>query len=156
MADNIPFDDTQNYPFCRLQLLNQPIKKSPKLSQRKRKLYHKALRTRVINIPMSPPSLYYTSTTDPVHLWLSCLWWGIAYFWNKQIIDILILGCCTRFSCSLIKLYSYLAKITLPSIHPLYPVPYLPIRWTNWPINEVSISSLNWRQIFPCQYTHVF
>ena len=36
------------------------------------------------------------------------------------IIDILFLGCCTRFLCTLIKWYSQLVKIPIPIIHPLY------------------------------------
>ena len=48
------------------------------------------------------------------------------------------------------------AKIKTPLIHPLYPIPSAPTGWTNWPINEVFIRKHNWRQIFPCQYIHVF
>ena len=72
MADElmyIPNNDTQNYPYCRLQLvvrtlnlINQQIKiqlKSPKLlSQLIRKRYYKTLGTSVINSPM--PSLLWT------------------------------------------------------------------------------------------------
>ena len=47
------------------------------------------------------------------------------------LMDILLLGCCTRFSCTLKKWYSQLAKITIPSIHPLYPIPSPPNGWTN-------------------------
>ena len=67
---NIPNDDTQNYSFCRLQLMvktfgqstkwtNQSkFNKSPKdcLNQQIRKSYYKTLGTSVINSPMSPPS----------------------------------------------------------------------------------------------------
>ena len=58
---------------------------------------------------------------------------------------ILLLGCCTRFSSTLIKWYSQLAKI---SISPLLA----------WPINEYQSSNLNWRQIFTFYYIiiHVF
>ena len=73
MADKlmyIPNDDTQNYPFCRLQLLVKMFghstfrtkqskfnNKSPKLSsQWIRKSYYKTLGTKVINSPMPPPS----------------------------------------------------------------------------------------------------
>ena len=72
MADklmHIPNDNTQNSPFCRLQLavkhlntqlneINQNVVKSTKLlSQGIRKRYYKTLGTSVINRPMSPPSL---------------------------------------------------------------------------------------------------
>ena len=70
MADKLMYitnNDTQNYPFCRLQLkgldskLFKPFKiqlKSPKLlSQSIRKNYYKTLGTNVINSSMSPPSL---------------------------------------------------------------------------------------------------
>ena len=63
----IPNYDTQNYPFCRLQLVgeifsllhNEPIQEMSLklLKQRIRKPYNKTLGTCVINIPMSPPSL---------------------------------------------------------------------------------------------------
>ena len=64
-------------------------------------------------------------------------------------IDILSVGCWTRFSCTMIKL---LAKITISLIHPFYPIHSPPTRWNNWPINKVHISKL-W--IFSCQYIHV-
>ena len=38
---------------------------------------------------------------------------------NVIKIDILLLWCCTRFSCTMIKWCSQLAKITIPTIHPL-------------------------------------
>ena len=47
------------------------------------------------------------------------------------------------------------AKITIPSIQPIYPIIPSPTTGrTNWPINKIHISKLNWRQIFPCQYIH--
>ena len=65
MADKlmyIPNIDTQNYPYCRLQLvvetlnlLNQVHKL---LSQRIRELYYNTLGTIVINSPLSPLSLW--------------------------------------------------------------------------------------------------
>ena len=70
--------------------------------------------------------------------------------------DLLLFGCCTRFSCTIIKLYSQLAKITISSIHILRPIHSPPTGWTNWPINEVNISKLNWRQIIPCHNIHVY
>ena len=63
---------------------------------------------------------------------------------------------CTRFSCNLIKWCSELAKITILSIHPLYPISSSPTGWTIWPINGVYIKKLNLPQILPCQYIHVF
>ena len=39
-----------------------------------------------------------------------------------HIIDVLLLGCCTRFPCHLIMWCSQLAKITIFSIHLLYPL----------------------------------
>ena len=63
----------------------------------------------------------------------------VTTFHNFSVrIDILLLGCCNRFSCTLIKL----AKITIPSIHSP------PTVWMSTPINL--------RQIFPCQYIHVY
>ena len=41
-----------------------------------------------------------------------------------------------------------LAKIILPTINPFTPYPLLLLEKTNWPINEVHISKLNWRQIY--------
>ena len=49
------------------------------------------------------------------------------------------------------KVMLAVAKITIPSIHPLYPVPSPPL---NYPIIEVHISKINRRQIL-CQYIHV-
>ena len=47
------------------ELTNQNSNKSPKLlSQRIRKRYNKTLRTSVINIPMSPPSLAVDILTE--------------------------------------------------------------------------------------------
>ena len=70
--------------------------------------------------------------------------------------DLLLLGCCTKFSYTLIKLFSHLAKITLHPTNPLYPIPFFPTELTNWAINEVNFRKLNWRQIFFCQYNHVY
>ena len=60
------------------------------------------------------------------------------------------------FKYSLIKWYSQLAKITIPNIHFLYPIPSPQTGWTNWSINEVHISNPLWRKIFPCLYIHVY
>ena len=60
--------------------------------------------------------------------------------------DTLLLGCCTRFLCILVKGCSQLAKIRITFILST------PTGWTNWLINYVHISKLNWQQIFPCQY----
>ena len=58
----IPNEDTQSYPFCRLQLIvghltkfnNENLRKVPSLSsQRMRKRYYKTLGTSVINCTMS-------------------------------------------------------------------------------------------------------
>ena len=58
--------DTQNYPFCTLQLMVETLghsdlikyKKVPKgFESTNKKMYLKTLGTSVINIPMSPPSL---------------------------------------------------------------------------------------------------
>ena len=70
----------------------------------------------------------------------------------SQPIDILLLGCYNKFSCFLIKLYSHLAKLAIPQIHPLYPIPSPLTGWTNWPINDKVKSNLNLRQFFPCLY----
>ena len=48
--------------------------------------------------------------------------------WGRGI-DILLLGCCTRFLCTLIKWCSQLAKITIPPHPPLYSSPSPPIEW---------------------------
>ena len=61
-------DVTQNYSFCRLQLvntqlnesINQNLIKVPKV-QRIRKRYHKTFVTSVMNSPIFPPSLPYSA-----------------------------------------------------------------------------------------------
>ena len=42
--------------------------------------------------------------------------------------------------------------------HPLLFVasPPPPIGWTNWPISDVQVSNLNWRQFFSCHNIHVY
>ena len=77
-----------------------------------------------------------------------CMW----LLHGVLLIHILLLGCYTRFSFTLIKWCWQLAKITILLIQPLYPIPLLPIELTNWPINEVHIRRINLLQIFPCQY----
>ena len=67
-------------------------------------------------------------------------------------IHIFLPDCCTRFSCTWIKWYSQLAKIPIT----LFTHPFPPIEWTNWPINEVHNSKLNWRQMFPCQFIQAY
>ena len=75
----------------------------------------------------------------------------ILTFWNIILrIDLLLLGCCTRFLCTLIKWWSQLARTTI------HPSPSNPPRWRTDQLNENHISKLNWRQIFPCQYIHVY
>ena len=37
-----------------------------------------------------------------------------------------------------------------------YPIPYSPTGWTNWPINDVHVSNLNWRQFYPCHNIQVY
>ena len=71
-----------------------------------------------------------------------------------QEMDILLLGCCTRFLFTLIKLYSQLANITIPLIQPLYHISSSITEWTNCLM--IKVHDLNWRQIFPWQYIHVF
>ena len=70
--------------------------------------------------------LFYIRVSDPKFCYIMV---------NREWIDILLLGCCTRFPCTLIKSCSQLAKITLPS----NPLPSPPTGWTNWPINEVHV-----------------
>ena len=73
MADRlmyIPNDETQNYPFCRLQLvvaLNEPTNQNSMkvlkvVKPTNKKIYYKALRTSVINSPFSPPYMNMTPT----------------------------------------------------------------------------------------------
>ena len=81
MADKfmqIPYDDTQNYPFSRLQLVvetfvhstSMKIYQSPRLlSKRIRKRYHKTLGT-VINSSISPPSLLIISCVYYIYLYV--------------------------------------------------------------------------------------
>ena len=73
-----------------------------------------------------------------------------------MLFNILLLGCCKRYSCTLIKWYSLLSKITIPSIHQLYPIPSSDLRVAYWLISEDYISNLNWRQEFLCHNIHVF
>ena len=68
----------------------------------------------------------------------------------------LLLGCCTRFSCNLIKWCQQLAKMTVPPFHSLYPIPSSPTGWTNWSIIDVYISKLNWGRIFPSLCIQLF
>ena len=68
--------------------------------------------------------------------------------------DIILIGCCIRFSCTLLKWCLQLANIT-PSPPTLYHIPSSPTGWMNWLINKVHIS-MNWLQIFLCQYIHVY
>ena len=56
-----------------------------------------------------------------------------------RTINILLLGCYTRFSCTITKWYLRLAKAIITP----------PTGWTNWPMNKVHISNLFRRQIFP-------
>ena len=72
--------------------------------------------------------------------------------WRVRLINILLLGCCARFLCTLIMWCSQLASI---KISPIYPFPLTLTAWTTWPINKVHIYKLNWREILPCQYIHV-
>ena len=55
-----------------------------------------------------------------------------------------------------LKVYSQMAKITMLSSYPCYPIPSPPTGWTNWPINEVHICKLNWRHIFPVNFVNTF
>ena len=74
--------------------------------------------------------------------WISEEWKKVSTSFSHDVwIDILLLWCCTRLSCTLIKCCSQLAKIKIqPS---LYPFPFPPTEWTNWQMNEVHISKLN-------------
>ena len=56
----------------------------------------------------------------------------------------------------MLKWFSQLAKVIIPHIHPICSIPSSTIELTNWPIKEVYLSKLSWRQIFPCQYIHVY
>ena len=83
---NIPNDDTQNYPSCRLQFVvgtfghltkptNQNLLKTPKmLSQRLRKDYQNHLGTSVINSPLSPSFLLI------LQLYSGKIFWVILIF----------------------------------------------------------------------------
>ena len=68
-----------------------------------------------------------------------------AVLFPGRIVHILLPGCCNRFSCTQIKWCSQLAKVTIPLIHPLYPIPSPTTGCTNWPIYKIHISKLNWR-----------
>ncbi len=70
----IPNDDTQNYPFCRLQYVVETFGHSTKWTNQSnsmkvpkvveptnKKRYYKFFGTCVINSPMSPPSLWLNS-----------------------------------------------------------------------------------------------
>ena len=65
--------------------------------------------------------------------------------------DILKFGCCSIFSCSLIKRNSWRAKITIFTSNPFTPPP-LTTGWTNWTIKELHVSNLNWRLFFPLSW----
>ena len=56
--------------------------------------------------------------------------------WHLHVaIDILLLGCCTRFSWTLIKWYSQLAEIMILAWYPSN-------EWTAWPIYEVHVRNM--------------
>ena len=92
-------------------------------------------------------------------LYLGVLDQRFALGYNKQIskqekqflisLDILSLGCYTRFLCILTESCLQLAKITIFSIHLLYSIPSSFTECTNWPIDEVHISKPNWQQLSP-------
>ena len=67
-----------------------------------------------------------------------------------------MIGSYTRLSCTLIKWNLKLAKIGSPQIQPFYPIPLPPTEQTNWPINDVHVSNLNWWQFSPCHTIHVY
>ena len=70
-----------------------------------------------------------------------------------SVMDLLLLGCYTRFSGSLIKWNTQWAKITISPIQtPIHPTPIPSTGCSNWPIIGVHFSKLIWQQIFPCQY----
>ena len=73
-----------------------------------------------------------------------------------KIMDLLSLGSYTRLSCTLIKVNLLLAKLTISPNYPIYRIPYTPSGWTNWPINDVHDSNLNWRQFLLCHNIHVY
>ena len=101
---------------------------------------------------------YWESFVIAFWVYFYTLWLKIdvpCFTWQTTI-DILLLGCCTRFSCPLMKYNSQLAKLMMSSINSFYPIPSPPNGWTNWPINEFHISKLNRRQIFRCEYSHVY
>ena len=43
---------------------------------------------------------------------------------------------------------------------PIYPftapISSTPTGWTNWPINDIHVSNLNWQQFPPCHYIHAY
>ena len=108
---------------------------------------------------MSRPPSFFPRIVNGLVVWLFRLvragWRGrwVGLGWGLVLrgristlkMDILLLGCYTRFSCSLIKKHPQRAKIP---IHPFIPTPPL-IGWTNWPINEFHVRNLNWRQFSP-------
>ena len=68
------------------------------------------------------------------------------WIFGKQLITSLrkVDKCYNAWTCYI----SQLAKMTI--------LPSPPTGWRNWPLNEVHISHLNWRQIFPCHNIHVY
>ena len=40
--------------------------------------------------------------------------------------------------------------------HPFHLIPYPPTGWTNWPINGMGNSNLNWHKNFSCHNIHVY
>ena len=65
-------------------------------------------------------------------------------------LDTFLLGYCTKFSFTQINE----ARSWLKWLYPPF-TPFAQFPPTNWPI-EVNIIKLNWRQIFVCQYIHVY
>ena len=54
------------------------------------------------------------------------------------------------------RLSRFLIKRNTQRANPFTPIPSPTTGWTNWPINEIHISKLNWRQFFPCHNIHLY
>ena len=79
----------------------------------------------------------------------------ISHFCIIVILDILLLGCYTRFSCSVIKWNSQKTKLTISPIYPFYPCLSPHNGWTNWLINEFHVRNDNFSCVIISRYNFI-
>ena len=75
------------------------------------------------------------------------------YAYTYYIFDILLHGCCTRFSCTLIKRCSQLAKLMIPPPYHYTPFPPLLLDLIN---KRGTYYQAKLTTTFSCQYIHLY